>query len=342
MREAVDARWLAALVLVLAATHAARAAVPVVELSGEAFGTRWQVRVVPEAGAAGPERLAAAIDAVLRTVDARMSTWREDSELSRFNASRETDWQPVSAATARVLEEALRIHRLSEGAFDPTVAPLVEAWGFGPAPARLAPPSDEILREARFRVDAASLAVRASPPALRKTRPDLRVDVSGAAKGFAVDEVARALERLGARRFLVEIGGELRARGAGPAGGPWPVGIERPHDGPVEVGWRVGLADAALATSGAHRQAFRWRGRRFSHVLDPRTGRPVTHALVSVSVLSREALAADAWATALLVLGPEAGWRVAEREGLAVLFVIAGDAGLEVRATPDLERHRLP
>jgi thiamine biosynthesis lipoprotein len=222
------------------------------------------------------------------------------------------------------------------------VAPLVALWGFGPGPRRLAPPSPAAVREALERVGATALSVRRDPPALRKARPELSVDLSAAAKGFAVDRVARALETAGAERFLVAIGGELRARGDGPGGGPWAAAVEEPRAGPSRVGWTVGLRDAALATSGDYRNAFVWHGRRFSHVLDPRTGRPVEHDLVSVSVLAAEALHADAWATALLVLGPDEGWRVAEREGLAVLFVREDANGFAAQASPAFDRHRLP
>ncbi|HKJ25470.1 MAG TPA: FAD:protein FMN transferase [Myxococcota bacterium] len=339
MRRPFHASALATLLLVggIAAADA-----PMAEISGEAFGTGWRVRLVTAPGDPAPAALASRIETALRDVDARMSTWREDSELSRFNADRSTDWWSVSDATARVVEEALRVHRRSAGAFDPTVGPLVALWGFGPAPRRLAPPSAAAVREALERVDAAALSVRRDPPALRKARPALSLDLSAAAKGFAVDEVVRVLRSAGAERFLVEIGGELRARGEGPGGGPWPVAVEAPRPGPPRAGWPLGLRDAALATSGDYRDAFVWRGRRYSHILDPRTGRPVEHDLVSVSVLAAEALHADAWATALLVLGPEDGWRVAEREGLAVLFVREGAAGFAVQASPAFDRHRLP
>lgn len=313
---------------------------PLVQLSGGVFGTTWHVRVRLDAGDPAPAALADSIRSELAAVDARMSGWRDDSELSRFNASGSTAWCAVSADTARVVREALAVHRRSEGAFDPTVRPLVRAWGFGGAAPRARPPSPARVRAALARVDAGALVVRESPPALRKSRPDLALDLSGLAKGFAVDAVARRLEAAGLASFLVEVGGELRARGAGPAGGPWPVAVERPQAGARRPALRLALADEALATSGDYRQRFEWRGRRYGHVLDPRTGQPVDHGLVSVSVVAPEAVQADAWATALLVLGPEAGWRVARREGLAALFVSDGAGDPNVRATPSMQRRR--
>ena len=185
-------------------------------------------------------------------------------------------------------------------------------------------------------MDAASLEVRLDPPALRKRRPDLALELSGIAEGHAVDALAARLAARGVPRFLVEVGGELRGRGAGPDGRAWRVGVERPVPGPSRVGWVVVLDDAALATSGTQRNRRVVDGRLRTHVLDPRRGRPVSHALRAVSVRAPRAATADAWATALLVLGPEEGWRVARRESLAALFVTARDGALEARATPAL------
>lgn len=313
-----------------------------VELSGSAFGTTWHVRLVAQRGPPAPAALASEIRSVLDAVDAHMSTWRDDSEISRFNASRSTGWYSVAPETARAVREALEVHRLSGHAFDPTVAPLVALWGFGATgSSRRLPPAAAEIRAVLPRVDAGKLRVRDDPPALRKVRSDLSLDLSGVGKGYAVDAVARRLEALGLRQFLVEVGGELRGRGEGPMGGPWRVGIERPEPGAGAIGWVVALADASLATSGDYRRFFEWEGRRRSHVIDPRSGRPVEHDLVSVSVLAAQAARADAWATALLVLGPEAGWRVAEREGLAVLFVRDRGGRLEARGNPALDWHRV-
>jgi len=312
---------------------------PLVELSGKAFGTTWEVRLLGDARAA--RALGTELQGVLAAIDAQMSSWRADSELSRFNALRAADWFPVDRDVVRVLRDAVAVHRLSGGAFDPTVAPLVDLWGFGPGPARAAPPGDAELTAALARVGFADLALRDEPPALRKTRADLALDLSGVAEGFAVDALARRLEARGVERFLVEVGGELRARGEGPGGGPWRVGIERPTPGESRVEWQLGLADAALATSGDYHRYLEWGGKRLPHVIDPRTGRPVTNGLVSVSVLAGEAARADAWATALLVLGPEMGTAVAEREGLAVLFVRERGGWLETTTTGAFERHLL-
>lgn len=323
-----------------AAGAGAPAAPPaLLELSGAAFGTRWEVRLLGDARSA--RALGSELQGVLAAIDAQMSSWRADSELSRFNALRAADWFPVDRDVVRVLREALAVHRLSGGAFDPTLAPLVALWGFGPGPARVAPPDGAAISAALARTGIGGLALRDDPPALRKTRVDLALDVSGVAEGFAVDALARRLAERGVERFLVALGGELRARGEGPGGGPWRVGIERPAPGTPSVEWQLGLADAALATSGDYRRYLAWGGKRLAHVIDPRSGRPVSHGLVSVSVLAAEAARADAWATALLVLGPEAGAAVAEREGLAVLFVRERAGTLETTTTGAFARHLL-
>jgi len=330
----------AALLLALAATPGREPGAALVELSGEAFGSRWGVRLLGDARVAralGPE-----LQDILDAVDAQMSTWRVDSQLSSFNALRGSGWFAVDRDLLRVLRAALGVHALSGGALDPTVGPLVALWGFGPGPARTVPPADGELALALARVGVGALALRDEPPALRKARADLALDLSAVAKGFAVDALALRLEEGGIERFLVEVGGELRARGEGPGGGPWRVGIERPAPGRSRVAWELGLADAALATSGDYRHYLEAHGRRLAHVIDPRTGRPATHGLVSVSVLAGEALQADAWATALLVLGPEEGAALAEREGLAVLFVRERDGRFETVTTGAFERKLLP
>jgi thiamine biosynthesis lipoprotein len=297
-----------------------------IELAGETMGTRWAVTLLaPPAGPAWRSE----IEQVLARIDAEMSTWRGDSELSRFNASRGDGWFPVSAETARVVEEALAVHRRTDGAFDPTLGPLVELWGFAARQPRKLPPDAAALGRARARTGAWALAVQGDPPALRKQLAELSLDLSAIAPGFAVDAVAERLAALGAGRFLVDIGGELRCAGQGPHAGAWHVAIERPqaHAGAPQAGaagWQrvLALRDAAVATSGSYRNFFELEGERYSHLLDPRSGAPIRHDLVSASVVAATASLADAFATGLIVLGPEAGPRVAAREGVAAFFVV--------------------
>jgi thiamine biosynthesis lipoprotein len=290
-------------------------------LAGETMGTTWSATLLGAPPPPSGSSWQGEVERVLARIDAAMSTWRDDSELSRFNADRSEAWFAVSEETARVVAEALDVHRRTDGAFDPTVAPLLELWGFGPHARRRLPPEPGELAEARARVGARALEVRFAPAALRKHRRDLELDLSAIAQGYAVDAVAERLEALGVRRFLVEIGGELRCRGAGPRGGAWRVGLEQPVTHARDWQRVLALRDAAVATSGTHRHFVDLAGERLPHVLDPRRGAPIRHALVSVSVVAPTTSLADAFATGLLVLGPEAGRRIAEREGVAALFV---------------------
>jgi thiamine biosynthesis lipoprotein len=305
--------------------------------SGESMGTRWSVKLAAvDLDAAARAEILQVIESELRAVDEAMSTWRPDSELSRFNAQDSSEPFPVSNEMLAVFRIASEISELSGGAFDVTVGPVVTAWGFGATDRIPAPPPPEELERLRGRVGHRLVEVRDG--ALRKSRGDVVCDLSAIAKGFAVDRVAEALVGLGYRDQLVEVGGEIRAHGQRLDGDAWRVAIERPDAGARDTFDVVSLRDVALATSGDYRNFYESGGRRYSHTIDPRTARPIEHALASVSVLHRDAAVADALATALTVLGPEAGYSLAEREGLAALFIVRGtDSAFSARATPAFE-----
>ena len=295
-------------------------------LRGHAMGTTWSVRVRAFPGAE-PDELQRLVMERLTELDLAMSTYKADSEVSRFNRHASREPFPVSDATREVLRIAADVSERSGGALDVTVAPLVALWGFG-ANARIPgePPPDELER-ARARVGWRQIVVDDAAGTIAKTSPDAVCDLSAVAKGYAVDAVAALLVDRGASDFLIELGGELRARGRRSDGTPWRAGIERPDERGREVLEVVELVDEALATSGDYRNYYEEGGVRRSHLLDPRTGRPIEHGLASVSVIHAEAARADAWATALAVLGHEEGHRVAEREGLAVHFLVRGADG---------------
>ena len=297
------------------------------ELSGATMGTTYRVTLPgarPDDGAIG-----AAVRQALERVDALMSTYRADSEVSRLNRHKSSEPLSISAETHAVLSAAQAVSSATGGAFDVTVGPLVDAWGFGP-PETSEPPSAETVRGLMERTGWQKLILDTQGPAVRKTVPQLRIDLSAIAKGYAVDLVAEALERLGYRNYLVEVGGEVRAAGRRDAGRPWRIGVERPDSTGRSVHRILQLSDTAVATSGSYRNFREAGGQRFGHVLDPRTGRPAANRVVSATVLDPSAMRADALATALLVLGESEGMALAEREDLAVLLLVEG-AGESLR-----------
>ena len=290
-------------------------------LVGTTMGTSWSVQVPYP-----PERLDQAdlyqrISAELQAVNERMSTYQASSELSRFNAAETTAWFPVSAELVRLVDTAIALSSLTDGAFDVTVGPLVNLWGFGPEVKADELPAQAEIDAALARVGWDLLETRSDPPALRKAQPDLYVDLSAIAKGYGVDRMAALVEDAGITDYLVEIGGELRGRGVNAEGEPWRIAIERPEPGRRAVLRVVALTDLGMATSGDYRNFFELDGQRYSHTVDPATGRPVDHHLASVTVLAERCAEADAWATALLVLGPARGMALANDRGLTALFV---------------------
>lgn len=296
-------------------------------VGGPAFGTTYSVRWQATPGV-GTKQVQAAVQTVITRVNGSMSTYHPDSELSRFNrAPAGSAAAALSPALSTVLEAALDVHRESGGAFDPTIGPLVRVWGFGPDSV-VDPPSEQAQKAAAKLVGFDRLRYDPEAKSLGKSQDSMYVDLSAIAKGFAVDEVSRAVEALGLENHLVEIGGEVRARGESPSGRPWTVGIERPVTSARQIVQEaVPLADRSLATSGSYRNFVTKEGRRVTHILDPRTGQPVEHGLGSVSVVHKDCIAADAWATALYVLGADAGLALAEKRGLAALFLTVLDDG---------------
>jgi thiamine biosynthesis lipoprotein len=281
------------------------------------MGTSWSLVLDASADA---EAAGHAVDDAFRRIEALLSTWIPESELSRFNAARHGEWQALESETVEVLVAARRIGGLARGAFDVTVGPVVRLWGFGPD-AAVGPPEPGALAAARARVGPDGFEARLHPPSARKLRHDVEIDVSGIAKGYAMDRAANALASLAIERFLLRLGGELLARSPEPADRLWTLAIEG-------TGRRISLARGAVSTSGDAAQRIDRGGRRYSHVVDPRLGEPVAHSVSAVTVVADTATEADAWSTALLVLGPEEGVEIADREGIAAHFTIhsGGDA----------------
>lgn len=304
---------------------------------GATMGTTWSVKAVLPATTDLPA-LEAMIQRALDAVVAQMSPWEPLSDLSRYNRAAASSWSALPAETATVLRRALDIAERSNGAFDPTLGALTDLWGFGPRPFSGEPPlAADIapLRDAggwkRLTLDGDALFQPGG----------LRLDLNGIAKGFGVDQAAAALDRAQVKSYLVEVGGELRGTGAKPDGQPWWVELERPpphglaaNDAEHTV---VALHDLSVATSGDYRRFFDHDGRRYAHTLDPATGAPTTHETVSVTVLAKDCMSADAWATALTVMAPDTALAFAAQHELAALIVSRSAGGLEERLSPALQ-----
>jgi len=300
----------------------------VVTLGGPTMGTRWSAGIV-----APPIGIEGQIEALLATIIAEMSNWEPDSAVSRFNRAPAGSWHMLPPGFFTVLEAALALAADSDGAFDPTIGRLVDLWGFGPAPFAGIPDVDEIAACERQGWRAVTLD-RAARRALQPG--GVALDLSGIAKGYAVDRLAALLRVRGCRHFLVEIGGELRGEGIKPDGHPWWVDVEAPVAGMVLPPLRVALHQICVATSGDYRRFFEREGRRFAHTIDPRTGAPIGEAPAAVTVLHESCMMADALATAITVLGVEDGLAFATARDIAVRIVMRERGGLAEYLSPAL------
>lgn len=313
---------------------------PDIVLSGPTMGTTYTVSIVapPEALAAHAVRMV--VEEELQAVDVSMSSYRTDSEVSRFNATDSTEWFEVSPALARVVEAGLEVRDRSNGAFDITVARLVQAWGFGPHASESGSlPTEPQIESLRKIAHRGRLQARQDPPAIRKLDPDVQIDLNAIAPGYAVDRIAARLDELALRNYMIDIGGEIRVRGRNQAGEPWRIAVERPDGASRQPFTVLHLRDQAVATSGEYRHVRILNDRRYSHTIDPRTGKPIAHASGSVVVLHEQAMYADAWATAFNVLGPEEGYELAMRFEMPVMFIVERKGGgFDAKATPIFER----
>lgn len=295
-------------------------------LHGPTMGTRWSASVEADNTvdlAALRQNLAAAVE----QVDEQMSPWKPDSDLTRLNRAPVDAWVDLPAEMLEVMDCALDVHRLSAGAFDPCVGALVDAWGFGAV--RDAPDAQAIRAARQSTPRTAHGCLELDRPAGRaRKRATLQLDLCGIAKGYAVDRMAHVLQQHGVRHALAALDGELRAVGGQASGVPWAVALERPEAGRRAVHGVIELEDLAVATSGDYRHYLEVGDARLAHTMDARRCAPVNNAVASVTVLARTCMHADAWATALLVAGPDEGLAMAQRMGMDVLFLLRRPEGL--------------
>lgn len=304
------------------------------EISGGVFGTSYHINVVLTDDQQRLENLAKGIEAELEKVDAAMSTWREDSELSQLNRMPDqSEWIGISGPLHEVLAKAIEVSELTGGAFDVTVGPVVNLWGFGPRARPEKAPEEQELARVLSETGYEKLELRSQPPSLRAAQPQY-IDLSAIAKGYGVDVVARYLDSEGVNAYLVEIGGEVRVRGRKPGGDAWRLAIEQPVSDGRQVNRVVALENRAMATSGDYRNYYESEGRRYSHTIDPETGKPITHNLASVTVLAEDCMTADALATGFNVMGFERAHALATRENIPAYFIIRTENGFETHQTP--------
>lgn len=317
-------------------------ALSVATLGGATMGTTWSVKAAC-APRADLHALHGVVQSALDTVVAQMSHWRDDSDISRYNRSVAGSVHPLPAEFHTVMRCALEIAEASDGAYDPTLGAVVDAWGFGPAQRPRQVPDTATIDTVRAVSGWRRLVLEHEPPQLLQPG-GVVLDLSAIAKGYGADVVAAHLRAHGIASALVEVGGELYGYGRKPDGEPWRVLVEAAaEDGDAataadgEEGARVhvvALEGLAVATSGDRWHAFEQDDERHSHTFDPRTGRPVRHAPAGVTVIADSAMRADAWATALTVMGADAGHAFATEHGLAARFLLRGDDGLRERLTP--------
>jgi len=295
-------------------------------LHGPAMGTRWSATVDADL-ALDREALRRDLAAAVEQVDGQMSPWKPDSDLLRLNRAPVDAWVDLPADLLAVLDCALDVQRRSAGAFDPCVGDLVDAWGFGAV--RDTPDAEAIRAARQTRPHTVHGGIELERPAGRaRKRAPLQVDLCGIAKGYAVDRMVAVLQQHGVRHALAALDGELRTVGAQANGVPWAVALEQPEEGHRAVRGVLELEDLAVATSGDYRRCLQVGDARLAHTMDPRRRAPVNNAVASVTVLARTCMQADAWATALLVAGPDEGLAMAQRMGLEVLFLLRRAEGL--------------
>ncbi|QMI05879.1 FAD:protein FMN transferase ApbE [Citrobacter sp. RHB25-C09] len=319
------------------APDVAQAPAPLV-LEGKTMGTFWRVSVAG-VDAARAEQLQTRIQAQLDADDQLLSTYKNDSALMRFNQSHSLAPWPVSEAMADIVTSALRIGKKTHGAMDITVGPLVNLWGFGPDKQPVKVPTQAQIDAAKARTGLQHLTVidQAQQQFLQKDLPDLFVDLSTVGEGYAADHLTRLMEQEGIARYLVSVGGALNSRGLNAGGRPWRVAIQKPTDSENAVQALVDINGHGISTSGSYRNYYELDGKRLSHVIDPQTGRPITHNLVSVTVIAPTALEADGWDTGLMVLGVQKAKEVVRQEGLAAYLVVKEGEGFKSWMSPQFE-----
>ncbi|MBR9874402.1 MAG: FAD:protein FMN transferase [Vibrionaceae bacterium] len=323
-------KWLVAFVSLLVLAGCEQPAEQV-HLTGPTMGTTYNIKYIAAEGIPAAAELQKEVDRLLEEVNDQMSTYRKDSELSRFNQYTDSDAFEVSPQTATVVKEAIRLNKLTMGALDVTVGPLVNLWGFGPEARPDVVPSDEELAARKANTGIHHLTVDGNK--LSKDIPHLYVDLSTIAKGWGVDVIANYLQSEGVDNYMVEVGGEMRLKGVNREGVPWRIAIEKPTADERSIQEIIEPGDMAIATSGDYRNYFESDGVRYSHIINPQTGKPINHKVVSVTVLDKSSMTADGLATGLMVLGEDKGMAIANENNIPAFMIVKTDDGFKELAS---------
>jgi len=291
-------------------------------LNGLTMGTTYSVKINTDNAFVEKNKISNDIDEILSEINQSMSTYIKESELSNINYSTISDWQSISDDLFEVINHAINVSLKTNGAFDITIAPLVNLWGFGPDKLQNKIPTDEIIELTKKNTGYKKISIDKSLKMISKLEPNLHIDLSGIAKGFAVDKIARYLDKCGFKNYLVEIGGELIGKGLNKDKEIWQIGIDNPNNNSDRIKRIIQLEDMAMATSGNYMNYFEKDGIRYSHTINPVTGRPIKHKLASVTVLDSSTMNADALATAFMVLGPEKALSLANNLEIALYLII--------------------
>ncbi len=310
-------------------------------ITGKTMGTTFSIKIVDDKNLSiDYKSLESEINEFLIEINLQMSTYIEDSEISRFNNYDSTGWFKISYDLASLINTSLEVSRLSAGAFDITVGPLVNLWGFGPELKNSEVPGVKELLEAKSKTGYKFIAVNVDTPAVRKDKPEVYLDMSAIAKGFAVDKVVELLLSYNLKNCMVEIGGEVRTAGKNNQDEFWKIGIETP-DSHLNIQKVISISNYSVASSGDYNNYFEENGIRYSHTIDPRTGMPITHKLASVTVIHSDCALADAYATAINVMGPTAGYDFAVKEKLIIYMIVREEIGFIEKLTPQFSKFLL-
>lgn len=308
-----------------------------ISISGSTMGTTYTVKVVSLSNKNNPDLLKSKIDSILVKINQQMSTYIKDSELSQFNSSTDTAWRKVSTALSSIMQDAIDISIETNNFYDITIGPIVNLWGFGPELIPTKIPTDDEINRVRNKTGIDKLIVDIQNSKIKKKNSNLYCDLSSIAKGYGVDRVGKYLEESGELNYMVEIGGEVRAKGKNNNSENWKIGISTPlGTGLQKV---VSLANVSIATSGDYLNYFEKDGIRYSHLINTKTGRPITHNLASVTVIHNDCSFADAFATAINVMGTDQGYKFALKKKLPVFMIVRENGNFLEKMTPEFKEY---